>query len=360
MRNEKNLTRNDAIAEEAAEWFVALQDPDQQTRTEFAVWLRASPENIREFMAVTALWDTLPELTSQPSADELISNVSSMQNIVELSAAGPMPRVAANAPQSRRKWLGFAAAASIVGLSLSIVWSELNPPADPNFHSTMVGEMSSLALPDGSVVTLNTQTSVRVAYSETHRDIHLITGEALFDVTKDAVRPFRVFTEHGVVRAVGTQFNVHSRATEMTVTVVEGEVDVQANSNLTRAGNSLTNQGGSSVSVAPEPVRLIVGQQARVSAEVAVSEAVTAKAIAWQERRLIFEALPLKDVINEFNRYNDRPILIADPALEVLPITAIFQSNDPESFVDFLSQMRHADSRRRSDGVLVLYAVDGD
>jgi transmembrane sensor len=107
---------------------------------------------------------------------------------------------------------------------------------------------------------------------------------------------------------------------------------------------------------------LTVGQQARVeslSGQVAVTETRVAKATAWRERRLVFESLSLRDVIDEFNRYNDPPLAIEDPGLEQLPISGVFRANDRESFVQFLSQMQLAEADVRDDGTIVLRPVSG-
>ena len=264
-----------------------------------------------------------------------------------------------------RTWsLRFAAAATIATITIIGALQFLPPPIDPNVHTTAIGEQTSLPLPDGSMVTINTQSTLKIAYSNQFRDIHLVSGEALFDVTKDPERPFRVMTEHAVVTAVGTQFNVRNVADDVVVTVVEGIVDVEA----THRASMGPGQVGAAPAVnelagrQPEgrqPARLTVGQQARIAAgEVAVIETAVDKATAWRERRLVFESLTLAEVIDEFNRYNDPPLLIDDPALRELPISGVFRANDRDSFVAFLKTMDLAQSRTLIDGTIVLHGIE--
>lgn len=394
MNHDTPSKRSDMIAEEAAEYFVALQTPDATTKAEFIDWLKVSPEHVNEFLAVAALWDTLPNASAQPSPEELIQLAAGDQNVVALGQAqgedwsgvpdsrtgrldqqdadgeldqhgwrrsrtrvGKGGRVLQRARSPRRLW---TAAASIV-LTIAAGAALYIQNTAPEGYATALGEQRSVQLEDGSLVTLNTQSSVRVDYSDAFRVIHLTEGEALFEVAKDPARPFRVIASSAVIQAVGTQFNVRSIAEDVTVTVVEGIVDVSAkpprnpSGQVGRLPDADESEPGAPVI---EPVRLTVGQQARLqpgSGKVAVIEVpAVEKAIAWQQRRLVFEHLSLKEVIDEFNRYNDPPIVIDDPELRSLPISGVFRSNDRESFVQFLSQMQLAESHTRADGTIVL------
>lgn len=377
MNNDIPSKRSDAIAEEAAEYFVALKTPDAKTKAEFVDWLKISPEHVNEFLAVAALWDTLPNVSAQPSPEELVALAGGDDNVVALGetplaresgdeSSGPVRgRKGGRVLQATRVLRLWATAASVV---LAIAATALYiKDSGPEFYNTRVGEQTSIPLPDGSIVTLNTQSTVRVDYSEAFRVIHLTEGEALFEVSKDPARPFRVIAGSAVIQAVGTQFNVRSFDEDVTVTVVEGIVDVSAKPSKGPSGQvaRLPDAGETtSAAVVIEPIRLTVGQQARIesrSGQVAVIEApAVEKAIAWQHRRLVFEHLSLKEVIDEFNRYNDPPIVIDDPGLRNLPISGVFRSNDRESFVQFLSQMELAESHTRGDGTIVLHGVQDD
>ena len=371
--------RRDVIAEEAANFLVELEAPRAGTKAKFADWLKTSPEHVEEFLAVASLWGALPGVAGQPSIEELIELATRDDNVVELSSSqagdSSAPAQTPGRPSrgSRRILTGIAAAAALAAVSVGGILMLQPPTPDPNLYTTAIGEQTSLPLPDGSIVTLNTQSALRVEYTGDFRNIHLVLGEALFDVAKDPDRPFRVITEHAVIRAVGTQFNVRQKTDDVTVTVVEGIVDVSATAprplsgevaNLPRGNPSSPSGSGAVLPPAPpEPTRLTVGQQARVfsqSGEVAVVDAAVDKATAWRERRLVFESLTLGDVIDEFNRYNDPPLLIDDEALKRLPINGVFRANDRESFVAFLHQMRLAEAQTRADGTIVLRGLERD
>lgn len=378
MGTEHSQRRRDVIAEEAAVWLVRLEDAAPRAKSEFAAWLKSSPEHVEEFLAIAALWDTLPAVPSRPSPGELVELARRADNVVALDVpSADAPEAQTTTPvAARRRGIGLGAAAVLAAVVLGAALTLRAPPADPNLHTTAIGEQASIPLADGSLVTLNTQSTMRVEYSAAFRDIHLARGEALFDVAKDPGRSFRVITRHAVIQAVGTQFNVRSEADDVTVTVVEGEVDVVATSALNLSGrvarlpearssdrppSGAATASDASAADAVRPTRLKTGEQARVasrSSEVAVVETAVEKATAWRERRLVFEALPLGEVIDEFNRYNDPPLLIEDETLKVLPINGVFRANDRKSFVAFLDQMRLAEYHTRADGTIVLRGVE--
>ncbi len=375
MSRDTHHKRRDVIAEEAASYLIELEQPKADTKTKLAGWLKTSPEHVEEFLAVVELWGALPNIDNQPNIDELVALAAGDANIVDLgplsksqshltnsATSNPGPERAPVAPsRSHRNWgLSLAAAATLAAIAIGSTWYLRPPPVDPDIHTTAIGEQTSLPLPDGSLVTLNTQSTLRVAYSDQFRDIHLTAGEALFDVTKDPDRPFRVITEYAVVTAIGTQFNVRNVADDVVVTVVEGIVDVEATTSTNNRAGQVGSVPTARQSAAHKPPeRLTVGQQARVaSGEVAVIYTVVDRATAWKERRLVFESLTLAEVIDEFNRYNDPPLLIDDPALRELPISGVFRANDRASFVEFLNTMNLAQSQTRADGTIVLRGLD--
>lgn len=344
--------RDELLAAEAADWVIALEDADLRTREAFVAWLRTSPEHIREFLAVSAIWGGLPELSSQPSVEELVAAATGSSNVVAMRGA---KRVAARRwkrqPGPRRRWPGRVAAAVLAGVAAGAMLLILPTSEDPDSYTTMTGELYSVPLPDGSLVTLNTRSTIRIDYSAKYRDIRLEEGEALFEAARDITRPFRVIVDQAMVEAVGTQFNVHKAADEVTITVAEGVVKVSSS-----APDKYLN-GRDAESDSPPLVLLKAGQQARLRSEsgkAEVADVAIEKVISWRERRLIFESLPLKQVIEEFNRYNDPPALIADKQLESLPISGVFRSNDRDSFFQFLYQMELAEHSTRADGTLVL------
>ena len=377
--------RVDRITDEAALWFVRAQERDFPAgeREELASWFAASAEHVQAYLSVAAVTQELAELPSTDDIDaliELASASSEQSNVIPLidpgiarpddvhkefrpEAAQPVPTEA----RPRRRFIAAAASVLLAALVGFFVYVERDS-SDQELYTTGVGEQASFPLQDGSVITLNAQSALRVDYGEEAREIELMAGEAMFDVERDPGRPFRVTTDRAVIEAVGTQFNVRSRGDNTTVTVVEGIVDVQPTApNDLPPGESVLLvddvQPGSSA-LAPSSrqlastARLTVGQQARVNGgALAVFEANVQKTISWRARRLVFEAWTLKDVVSEFNIYNDQQFVIHDPVLETRAISGSFSADDRESFALFLSETGLAVPERRVDGTIELRAI---
>jgi transmembrane sensor len=242
----------------------------------------------------------------------------------------------------KRRWaLPLAAAAAVAVVALGAVtwlayerngWTE---------YSTDLGSLERVVLDDGSIVSLNTNSTMRAQLSAGRRHIVLERGEALFKVAKDARRPFDVEAGDTIVRAVGTEFSVRVRepansagSADIEVLVKEGRVAIdppKADTPLERAtalpSATPTLSAGESVVIRDHQVRV---QKVPV-------EAVERK-LLWTEGRIWFERETLKNVVAEFNRYNRRQMVISDPAIENIRIGGGFDATDPESFIAALER----------------------
>lgn len=353
--------RRNQIIDEAADWFVLMQQdsPAEADVREFADWLASSAEHVREYLHVSVLSGNFRDLPESKETAAMIEagirakddNVITMSNgrrgkLSPTNVSGRF-RVTRRSPVM----LVAQCALAIAFLAAVLVMPWLGEPrAD---YETGTGEQVSFPLEDGTVMTLNTKSRVRLAFNEEHRDVLLLDGEALFDVVKDERRPFRVLTGKAVISAVGTSFNVHHRRDSTVVTVVEGKIEV-----ATRQPSSPkpTARGPGDPYT---PVLLTIGQQARVEGnggQVAVLETDVSNVTAWRQRRLIFDSKPLAAVVEEFNLYNDTPIRIGDRQLGMIEIGGSFSANERHSFAMFLKEAGLADVRIENDDTIVLLA----
>lgn len=219
---------------------------------------------------------------------------------------------------SRRRFLlagGGAIATTVIGVA-GFSWQ-----AAAQTYSTKRGEIRLIPLVDGSSMTLNTESTAKVRFSDRERHVELVQGEALFEVAKDGKRPFVVAAGNTSIRAIGTSFSVARLADRpVQVVVKQGEVElIQPNRGAT------------------PPQRIGANTRTIVSATAPIKVAAVApeelgRALAWREGMLSFEDMPLKQAIQEFARYNDTRILLADPALGEEPVTGLFAANNPVGF----------------------------
>src|SRR5690606_15701139 len=94
-------------------------------------------------------------------------------------------------------------------------------------YSTGIGQRSTVTLQDGSIVELNAQTRIKVAFGAERRSVQLLDGQAIFRVAKDASRPFVVHAGDREIIALGTAFDVRLDPSAMRVTLLEGKVAVR-------------------------------------------------------------------------------------------------------------------------------------
>jgi transmembrane sensor len=383
---------NRQILDEASDWFVDFRvgDVDLAARERFDLWLRQSPEHIRAYMEIANTYVVLPALNPKRKVNvqELIAYARSEGNVVPFEhVTGPnqplsrvagldgeshMEREAPNAPLSsqRQRHRLFALAASIAIVCVITGWLGWTAVQWHSTYATDIGERRSITLEDGSTIDLNARSMVRVRFSKGERDVELLEGQALFAVAHDASRPFIVSAGNTVVRAVGTQFDVYRRRSGTTVTVVEGRVAIfgpphpsAPSSAPTDAGEralphsrqhsllitsstqsspSITRQALEKDGPAPSVGEVFVsaGEQVTVTErEVAEPKRTNiAATTAWTQHRLIFDATPLGDVVDDFNRYNRRQLVIEDRVLVDFHVSGVYSSTDPASLIRFLRQ----------------------
>jgi transmembrane sensor len=318
---------NTQVYEEATQWLIQHREAalDPQAKSAFDAWLRESPLHVRAYLEMSALWENVPALDASwnPPAEELIALARSEGNIYPIadSATAMSPRAAKGTRRSTpaKRLFALAAAVAIFAVALTTWFSR-------NTYATDVGEQRSIVLADGSTVELNSRSRLRVRYSSSQRDVDLLEGQALFRVAHNAARPFVVHSGTADVRAVGTEFDVYKKRAGTVVTVVEGKV--AAGGVFLSAGEQLTVAAGG-----PAPARHPPETKGPQHDNVAA-------ATAWTQRMLVFDSAPLTDVAEEFNRYNTRQLVIADPVAANFQISGMFSSVDPGLLLKFLHSQR--------------------
>ncbi|WP_162925289.1 FecR family protein [Aurantiacibacter odishensis] len=185
-------------------------------------------------------------------------------------------------------------------------------------YTTTVGEMAVFDLPDGSKLTLNTASHVRVNYTAENRNLQLLEGEALFEVAKDRSRPFIVTAGSQQVVALGTVFSVRRSGEEAEVLLLEGEVRVD-----------LISQ-----SIGANSAHMMAGERLRILPDrsFAISRSNLAQATSWRSGRLVFDQTPLRDVLAEFNRYSGPQYVLKGEELGDLLVSGTFRIRSAEHF----------------------------
>lgn len=328
MEGRDNLERQERLASEAAKW---VADGTLSTPTEaaqFEQWLCESPENVKEFLAASAWNETLPNDLADSQLD--VNRLLSGSNVVHVRGSQAADRDRPNLSRPRRSLV--AACATVIAAAILVVALPVTRDLWPaNRYATSVGEQRTIALPDGSIIAMNIQSRVRVAYSSEARTVYLLAGQAMFSVAHDASRPFRVHVDDTVVQAIGTKFDIRRMGDSTTIAVIEGRVQVIAPN-----GHA---PHESFVAIA-ERMRLAAGEAVQVLENGALTQPAPidlSEVNAWQQRRLVFRDDSLRDILDEFQRYNPMRIRIDGEDLSQQRYSGVWDADHPEDLLAYLS-----------------------
>jgi transmembrane sensor len=275
----------------AAEWFAARRRPqDADFEARFAGWLAENPRNAEEYVLCELTWSL-----SATAADSLRAEVP--------------PR-----PWYRNRVVAAAAAAVLVGVvALTAFWAM--PPSAMTLH-TGPGEQRTIALSDGTQLTMNTRSNIEVRLGRSKREVRVLDGEVFFAVAKDPSRPFLVETPLGIARAVGTRFNVLAESAHVEVATEEGRVWVTP-----------TNDASAGVMASAGLRATLV----RAGSAPVLDKADLSRIENWRARRLEFDDVPLDMALRECSRYLAVPIRPATPEIGRIRVSAVLTIGDIEA-----------------------------
>ncbi|MGE5564945.1 MAG: FecR family protein [Parcubacteria group bacterium] len=317
-----------AVEEAAGAWF-ARRRSGAMTPAEakaLEAWLAEDPRHLEAFQTIELAWAEVEDFRASPEILALRERARGRRSGVTRAAVSRMAAA----------FLGLAViGAGGYGLKASGL-IDLHRFSNQQY-ATRVGEKTSVTLPDGSVVTLNTDTALHTVASRDKRLVYLDRGQAFFRVAHDTEHPFEVHALGRTVTAVGTAFEVRVDRGKFAVTLVEGKVRVSAPVVAAPAKPNAP---------APAPVErtteMLPGDQlvAVNDREWKLDRTDPIKETVWLVGRLKFEGEPLGQVAEEFNRYSTRKLVIADPKLAARPVSGTFRADDQDAFVQAL-QIAH-------------------
>ena len=295
----------ETVKEAAAAWVVRLSDPasTDADRRSFERWRAESHDHEVAYEREAAAWERLDRLRAlRPADPEPDPDLLAPDQTREPAGRAPIQRWAA----------GLVGA---VAIGASVIWSLNAAPA----YATGIGERRVVVLEDGTRIELNTNSRIVVHYRRGERVIKLVRGEALFDVVADPARPFVVAAKDKRVTAGASSFNVRLKDDALQVLVAEGAVDVAdrdggaAETHLAAGAVGLySDEGGVNRTVPPQTIE---------------------KTLAWRHGQIALDGQTLETAVAEFNRYSNRRLVIADPAIAGYRLGGYFRVDDMEGFV---------------------------
>lgn len=280
---------DDPVVAAAATWVARLNSADatDEDRSAFTRWYEADPAHAAAYDDLHELWSRMGEI--------------------------PDPRRRRRTPPG-----GLAAIVAVLALGFVVYRSGLIDHWRADL-SAPVGRVEAATLADGSRVWLNSGAALALRFTSAERGIELLSGEAAFDVTPDATRPFVVRGGNIAVRVVGTRFFVRVDDAAEPVGVSQGRVEVR--------------RGGTELVLGP-------GDAARQGSDgrlVAAQDDIERR-LAWRDGRLIYSGQPLADVLADIERYRRGRILLLDRSAGAMRVSATLDAQDPDAALDALTQ----------------------
>ncbi len=348
----------ESIRPQAAAWILrrdrGLTAAEQDA---FSAWLAADPRHGEQLAKHRSHWNRLdqlaewkPEHSTRPNPD--------------LLAPPPRFRLRRYGPIS----LALAAAAVLTIVIATFVRApdEKEQSSAPAIAGRAIPDSANQrVLEDGSIIELNQGAQISVEFTLGERRVRLDQGEAHFAVAKDTQRPFIVSARGVDVRAVGTAFNVRVDVTAVEVLVTEGRVQLNS-AQADAEASEVAESAASALFPGTRPELVVAFLDARQRAVVSLAAVapppqiatLTAgeieRVLAWQHRLLDFTAQPLNAIVAEFNRRNVVQLVLIDPELAGVRVSASIRSDNVEGFVRLLEAGFGARSERRGDGEILL------
>ncbi|MFC4313780.1 FecR family protein [Steroidobacter flavus] len=298
-----------SIDEQAVNWLIRRDAGplDVSEQENFDRWL-LDPKHARAYRRAQSMWSDVSELPEKLPVEAQTLTATSLR----------LPKV----ESTRWLWARRATTALAAALAIAVVVPQLALQWRAD-EQTRVGEIRSVKLPDGSTITLNTDSAVTYEFTDNARTLHLLTGEAAFEVAADARRPFIVEANGGRTRALGTVFTVKIDADDVQVIGIEHSVEVTYSNSTSSLSRTL------------HP-----GERIRYGSRLGMASIQEAEPTAdsWRRGRLIVENQRLDAVVDELNRYHRGHIQLLGADLGALQVNGVFPLQDMDASLAALEQ----------------------
>jgi transmembrane sensor len=307
--------------DEASSWITRLdRGLSNQELGELKAWLQVSHTHLETFMQLAELWDKM----------ESLSQLSEL-----------FPHKPQDVPHKKAHILAWAASFIFASLFSMGVWLNTDIFLGQgtaqivqftNQYETKVGEQSTFFLQDKTKIKLNTNSLVKVTYTDRQRVFELLRGEMHVAVAHNKKKPLSVYAGSNIIQAVGTSFNVELGSEDVELIVTDGKVLVSDINSQTISPLKLKN-----VHLSAKSFSVSKGQKAQLKASqtsiIGSDERKLASDLAWQQGNLIFRGESLFDAMREVSRYTNYQFYFGDEDTKKLQIAGLFKTSDISSLL---------------------------
>ncbi|MFT4091196.1 MAG: FecR domain-containing protein [Asticcacaulis sp.] len=292
---------DEILTHEAAGWWLRLNErpEDAALRAEVNAWCARSDQHARAFQAAAHMWDTAGEIGAEKPA-----------KIIPLHRRG-------------RVWASITATGIAACLMLALAPQiSLRLQAD---YRTAAGQMETVDLPDGSRLSLDSDSAVAIDFDNAERNVRLLKGRVWFDVARDQAHPFTVRADGAQVVVTGTSFDVDLKQKSVEVGLRDGAVKAGVKDEL--------------------PIHLRPGEVVRLNLVDGEAEVRTRSPEImglWRQKRLLVEDQPLPQAIAELKRYYPGVVVLRGNDLKRARVTGVYDMSDPEQALRALVEPHQA------------------
>jgi transmembrane sensor len=340
---------SNSVIDEASAWIAKLdRDLTESEKQVLVRWLRSDSQNAETLLELAQLWDKMGALSR---------------------LAEVFPHTSMDvAVRSKMRWTKAVSTLAVTCLVIALVLvAELVPTKQADdeliaqsarIYETAIGGLSKIELTDGSIITLNTNSRLKVDFNRSYRAIQLHRGEVHIDVAHDPSRPLTLTAGNRVFKAVGTAFTVRFLQPEqIELFVADGKVEVVTD--LSYKTNALVDViDQSSTSVVPQKLLVERGERLMLQPQGEKLEQLEGDELdvqlSWREGNLIFQGESLSDAIAEIGRYTSVEFVIMDENLASIRVAGLFKAGDVSGFLSSLQASFNISHQRADNGIILL------
>jgi transmembrane sensor len=321
-----SINQSSSLNKTAARWFIRMQDAaiDSPERTQFENWLMQSELHQAEYSSIAEAWrgiDSIDELKKMAAAKQAHQFLNQNKRSKKIKNAMAVLSVCF-----------IFVLAGLFGHEQYQQW--LTKPTMQMASESSSAQILTQKLEDGSEITLNASSKIQITYYRHQRHIALLQGEAIFNVTKDADRPFVVETDTAKVKVLGTRFAVNKLSQLVRVSVDHGSVQVESN----------------------EPASTLIlhdGQVAEVAGGqlVKLKNSTAADYFKFASGTIVFNQADIFEIADVLSRYGQRKISAEGNSQE--KISAVLNTKDIETFLGTLPKIANVEVQQMQESTLI-------
>ncbi len=341
------LSDDEERIDAANRWILRVDEGlTEEGRAALETWLSADPQNLSEFLEAAEVWDETASLSRLADLFPQARKRTQWRPRLALAAAASVLLVLA------------ASALLLPNFGFNGSGFDTTPTATNTLQrfETTIGEQKTVVLADGSVVVLNTNTEIDVAYTTEARVLRLVRGEIHVEVFEDPTRAFSVVAGNRIVQALGTSFSVEiTQDQRIELVVTEGKVIVGVHSPDEQRGAPppiLTHLAENTVSAGQE---LLMGSNNEEVVPVTAEE-IEVK-LSWRQGSLTFSSDPLEYALAEMERYTTVKFVFIDEDLKARAVTGRFRAGDVDALLVALRLQFNITHEVSEDGRVLLSSL---